>query len=100
ARCVPGRPRAPGEPRAPARAPAGAAARLGLALPRPSFADVASVPPSSCDHLWMVSVLTDPDVFPALHDELYGRRGSALATHRGSAPDERLRAEDFRRAFL
>ena len=27
------------------------------------------------DHLWMVSVLTDPEAFPALHDELYGRQG-------------------------
>jgi hypothetical protein len=56
-------------------------------LPGPEFEELARVmsavggpapssdaaPSSPVDHLWFVSVLTDPDAFPALHDELYGR---------------------------
>jgi hypothetical protein len=41
----------------------------------------------------MVSVLSDPDSFPALHDRLYERVGSGLATGRGDPAAERLQAE-------
>jgi hypothetical protein len=44
------------------------------------------------DHGWLVSVLTDPDAFPALHDELYERRGTDLATNRGDNAADRERA--------
>ena len=47
----------------------------------------------AADHLWLVSVLTDPDAFPALHDTLYERRaGDELATGRGHLADDRERA--------
>ena len=60
----------------------------------PSLRDDAFVPATvgRCDHIWMVSVLTDPDAFPALHDVLYQRHGSDLATGRGSLPRERAKA--------
>lgn len=45
------------------------------------------------DHLWMVSVLTDPEAFPALHDRLYERRGTELATRKGSINKERPKAQ-------
>jgi len=67
-------------------------ARLGFALPRyeTRAPDPDGVAP--CDHGWMVSALTDPASFPALHDELYGRRGGELATGRGDPGRERARA--------
>jgi hypothetical protein len=67
--------------------------RLGLELPRPSSAALVELPPGACDHLWMVSVLSDPDSFPALHDALYERAGTALGTGRGDPAAERRRAE-------
>lgn len=56
-------------------------------LPRWSTAaiDTALVGGAGCDHLWFVSVATDPDHFPAHHDQLYERgrpRGRALAAER------------------
>jgi hypothetical protein len=39
------------------------------------------------------SVLTDPDAFPALHDELYERMGTPQATGRGDLSAERARAD-------
>lgn len=46
------------------------------------------------DHLWVVSVLTDPEAFPALHDELYQRTGAdSMGT--GDLVDERQRATRF-----
>jgi len=74
--------------------------RLGMELPTPSTDEVASVPASSCDHLWLVSVLTDPDAFPALHDALYERRGGELATGRGELTEERRRADELVDALL
>ena len=44
------------------------------------------------DHVWMVSVLTDPDAFPALHDHLYERVDTELATGRGDLERDRGRA--------
>lgn len=70
-----------------------AADRFGIALPTPSSAPLESLPRASFDHVWMVSVLTDPDHFPALHDELYERRGTPLATGRGVLAEDRERAE-------
>ena len=68
-------------------------ARLGVDLPTPSTRRLADVEPASCDHLWLVSVLTDPDHFPALHDLLYRRADGALATGRGRLEDDRARAD-------
>jgi hypothetical protein len=76
------------------------ASRLGVELPKPSTEGLESCPVASCDHLWMVSVLTDPDVFPALHDELYERAGGPLATGRGLLEVERERAESLATALL
>lgn len=69
------------------------AERFEIALPMPSLAALESLPRASFDHVWMVSVLTDPDHFPALHDELYERRGTELATARGTLSSDRERAE-------
>lgn len=67
---------------------------LGTALPRPrtegSPADAAPY-----DHVWCASVLTDPDAFPALHDELYERRGGPLAVGGGDLRRERAAAEQL-----
>lgn len=68
-------------------------ARLAVELPSPQVSELRTIEPASCDHLWMVSVLTDPDAFPALHDELYERTGGPLATGRGSLAGDRARAE-------
>jgi len=82
------------------RALVAVADRLGLDLPRPSTAALGSVAPASCDHLWLVSVLSDPEAFPALHDELYQRRGTELGTGRGELALERLQAQELVAALL
>lgn len=61
----------------------GVTLRLGTELPEGPF-----------DHLWVVSVLSDPEAFPALHDELYQRVGAA-ATGAGDLVAERARAAEF-----
>lgn len=66
--------------------------RLGRELVRIRTGDVTEAELQPCDHLWMVSVLDDPDAFPALHDELYERSGTELATGRGDAAEEHERA--------
>lgn len=73
-----------------ARALAQVERELDVALPRPRA--TAAVPSGPFDVLWFASVLTDPDVFPALHDELYGRAGTELAVGGGSPEAERERA--------
>lgn len=83
-----------------ARAIGVVSSRLGLELPVPRVEAVTELEASSCDHVWMVSVLTDPDAFPALHDLLYERSGGPLATGRGSIADERRRAEALIEAVL
>jgi hypothetical protein len=83
-----------------ARALAAVGARLGVELPEPSDAPLESQRRAAFDHLWMVSVLTDPDAFPALHDELYGRRGGPLGTGRGRPKRERGRAGAIATALL
>ncbi|MCA8981541.1 MAG: hypothetical protein H6831_08395 [Planctomycetes bacterium] len=54
----------------------------------------AELPDAEYDHLWVVSVLTDPEAFPALHDELYQRTGEG-ATGRGNLVAERMRAAEL-----
>jgi len=49
-------------------------------------------PDDAFDHLWVVSVLSDPEAFPALHDALYQRSGTR-ATGRGDLAQERQRAD-------
>ena len=75
-------------------------ARLELDLPKPDTRTLAEIEPASCDHLWMVSVLTDPDHFPALHDVLYVRTKGPLATGRGRLEDDRARADALVEALL
>ncbi len=66
--------------------------RMGEPLPVVDARPLAEVEEGPFSHGWLVSVLTDPDAFPALHDELYGRSGEA-ATGRGDLAAERGRAE-------
>jgi hypothetical protein len=66
--------------------------RLGRELVRIRTGDVTRAELPAFDHLWIVSVLDDPEAFPALHDELYERSGTELATGRGDAAEERERA--------
>ena len=68
--------------------------RLALELPRVEVGGFESLPARSCDHAWLVSVLTDPDCFPALHDRLYERSG-AQATRRGELEHEQTRASEL-----
>lgn len=75
-------------------------ARLSIELPVPTSRSLSDIEPASCDHLWMVSVLTDPDHFPALHDALYERTSGPLATGRGSLDDDRVRAQALVEVFL
>jgi hypothetical protein len=63
------------------------AGRLGHELFRIDTTEVTSVAPP-CDHLWIVSVLNDPESFPALHDELYERGGTELAVGGGNRAAE------------
>ena len=67
---------------------------------RPATHGLMCVPDASCDHLWLASVLTDPEAFPSLHDRLYERAGSALATGRGDTNDDLARAEQLVREWL
>ena len=46
-----------------------------------------------------MSVLNDPDGFPALHDQLYGRSGE-LATGRGDLQDDMRRAQELASSLL
>lgn len=66
--------------------------RLGATLPVVDARPLAQQETGPASHAWMVSVLTDPDGFPALHDRLYGRTGKS-ATGRGDLDEERGRAE-------
>ena len=76
-----------------ARALRAVSAQLGLELPLPSVRALRELEPAAFDHIWMVSVLTDPDGFPALHDELYERKGGELAIGRGVLAEDRRRAD-------
>jgi hypothetical protein len=78
-----------------ARAMAAVAARTSILLTAFGTEPLPHSAPCSVDHAWLVSVLTDPDAFPALHDELYQRHGTPLATARGDSGHERARARDL-----
>lgn len=74
-------------------------ATLGRELARIDTSPLAGLGGGPFDHGWMTSVVTDPEAFPALHDELYGRRGE-LATGRGDLALERERAARLVAALL
>ncbi|MFT5050491.1 MAG: hypothetical protein ACI8QZ_001893 [Chlamydiales bacterium] len=73
---------------------------LGFDLPSIRCGDWDPMGVGRCQHVWLVSVLTDPDNFPALHDELYGRSGTALATQRGYLPAELAAGRELLRKVL
>ncbi|MFT7486547.1 MAG: hypothetical protein ACI9F9_002402 [Candidatus Paceibacteria bacterium] len=75
-----------------------AAEACGLSLPRIETCELSTLE-GRFDHGWMVSVLNDPEAFPALHDELYGRRGE-LATGKGNLQQDLQRAQDLTGEFL
>lgn len=52
------------------------------------------------DHVWMTSVLTDPEAFPALHDRLYKRQGTKDAVRGGKPKRERELAVELVRNAL
>ncbi|MEM1452854.1 MAG: hypothetical protein AAGI22_27370 [Planctomycetota bacterium] len=74
------------------RALRAAAEVVGRPLPTPRTGRWHGRDVGPCDHVWMTSVLTDPDAFPALHDELYRRRGTPEAVGGGHPNEERRRA--------
>lgn len=75
-----------------------AAESCGLQLPRIQTCVLSEVG-GKFDHGWLVSVLNDPEAFPALHDELYARRGE-LATGRGNLNEDIANANDLVDTFL
>jgi hypothetical protein len=78
------------EPKELNRALAAAETRLGFALPRWSVKPLAKLDREGFDHLWLVSVLTDPEAFPALSKHLYGTGhppGQALNRDRRAAEE-------------
>lgn len=66
------------------------ASELGIRLPR--VRTEGDFPPGPYDHLWFASILTDPEHYPALHDHLYERKGTDLATGRGDLGLDRRNA--------
>jgi hypothetical protein len=68
-------------------------ADCGFALPRIGFQRLEAVP-GRFDHGWLVSVVNDPEAFPALHDLLYERTGE-LAVGGGDLERERAQAEQL-----
>ncbi len=74
--------------------------RTGHALPRLRTERFDPPRDKHYAHAWLVSVLTDPDHFPALHDELYERKGTPLATSRGNLAEDRRRARSLVQRLL
>ena len=68
------------------------ASELGLELPIIQTIDLHDANLVSCDHVWMVSILNDPEAFPALHDKLYEREGTDLAMNAGDLATDEERA--------
>lgn len=64
----------------------------GRTVPRITDAPMRPGETGQVDHLWLVSVLTDPVAFPALHDRLYRRQGGPEAVGGGHPKAERERA--------
>jgi len=77
-----------------------AAGRFENALALAAVVGLESLPRAAFDHVWLVNVLTDPDHSPALHDELYERRGTELATARGTLTADRERVEELASSAL
>ncbi|MEZ5975823.1 MAG: hypothetical protein R3F33_00375 [Planctomycetota bacterium] len=73
---------------------------LGVTMPQIDTRPLARIGMPAINHLWFASVITDPDHFPALHDELYGRKGTHLATGRGNLTKERRRALELYHSAL
>lgn len=73
--------------------------RTELELPRIATTGLDPIASASCDHGWMVSVLTDPECFPAQHDALYERSGE-LATGTGDLQAEARASAALLDAFL
>ncbi len=69
--------------------------KVGVSLPRFSGGALGDqTEDGPFDHIWVVSVLTDPDAFPALHDQLYERASlEEGATGRGDLEENRSRAD-------
>lgn len=80
---------------------------LARLLPRIEV-DLKALDEARFDHLWIVSVFTDPEAFPALHDDLYKLLPSKKPmdpegkepTGRGNLPAERKRATQLLRKLL
>jgi hypothetical protein len=72
-----------------------ASERVGFELPRIETVGIETIPLPAFDHLWIVSVLNDPEAFPALHDVLYARIGTELATGRGDLASDERRAREL-----
>ena len=66
--------------------------RCPFPLPQIDTRPLAPSDKPECSHLWLASVITDPEAFPALHDQLYKRQGTRQATGRGNIHKERKRA--------
>lgn len=64
-------------------------------LPRPRTDRWQGASLAPCDHVWMTSVLTDPEAFPALHDRLYRRQGTPEAVKGGHPKAERAKAREL-----
>jgi len=75
------------------RALAAAEPHAGQPLPRLRTGGWNRAEIGPVDHLWFASVLTDPETFPALHDELYERVGSPEAVGGGHPKREREQAQ-------
>ncbi|QDV09069.1 hypothetical protein Poly30_46260 [Planctomycetes bacterium Poly30] len=69
-------------------------------LPTPRTAEWRGSDLRPRDHVWMTSVLTDPEAFPALHDQLYERQGTREAVGGGRPKRERLAAAELVRNAL
>ena len=76
------------------RATSAVGQRMGVELPRIETLSLSDLPQASCDHGWIVSVLTDPECFPAQHDALYQRTGE-LATGRGELQQDEQRSAEL-----
>ncbi len=70
----------------------------GIGMPRIQWDGLDAIS-GEFDHGWMVSVLNDPEAFPALHDELYGRSGE-LATGKGVLAEDVAAATQLAQSLL
>ncbi len=72
--------------------------RIGIELPKIETRALAELEHVECDHLWFVSVVSDPLAFPALHRKLYGLAApKAKPLVADTAKAEELIAEALRR---